>query len=501
MARVVGAAIRHAPPWAGYAAVGVLAFLVRLYPVLTGGGLHGTDGYDDGVYVGGAEAVVDGRLPYRDFLLLHPPGMVYLLAPFALLGKLVGESDGWAVARLAVMALGAVSAVLVILVLRPFGPAAALAGGVLYAVWPPVLGAETSTLLEAPANTLLLAALLVLGRRRPRPRAELVAGAALGLATTIKIWGVAPLLVVLMWQLLTRGRRPAGQVALGAAVGICVVCLPTFILAPRRMVDDVVSSQLQRAGSNTSPLLRAAIITPVSQLWPHASTAATVLAVSAFALLTTVCAAIAWRRPKARIFVVLLVAQGLVLGVSPSFFPHYAAYLAPAVALTAGVAAGALLERGGRTRSVARAPFLVALAVTYAVLLGSSLSTPRLSPFDGARIRAVLGDRRCVASDAPGPLVLAGVLYRNLGRRCPTRIDVSGATYTTDRVTDASGTSVARQRNPLWQKDILGYLLSGQAAVVSRRQADGFTPATWRTLSRLPVLYRARGVIVLATNR
>ena len=64
----------------------------------------GIDGYDDGVYYSAADAVVAGEAPYRDFVLLHPPGLIYLLTPFAALGPLVGDANGWATARVAMMA-------------------------------------------------------------------------------------------------------------------------------------------------------------------------------------------------------------------------------------------------------------------------------------------------------------------------------------------------------------------------------------------------------------
>lgn len=57
-----------------YVALALLALLVRLLPVLNGGGLSGIGNYDDTVYFGSALALVHGQLPYRDFLLLHPPG-------------------------------------------------------------------------------------------------------------------------------------------------------------------------------------------------------------------------------------------------------------------------------------------------------------------------------------------------------------------------------------------------------------------------------------------
>ena len=83
-----------------------LAFLVRLLPVLRGVGLFGMIDYDDGVYFGSASALIHGLIPYRDFLLLHPPGILYVLAPFAALGNVVGDATAFAVARVAFMLLG-----------------------------------------------------------------------------------------------------------------------------------------------------------------------------------------------------------------------------------------------------------------------------------------------------------------------------------------------------------------------------------------------------------
>ena len=57
--------------------------------------------YDDGVHFAAALGLVNGLLPYRDFLLLHPPGVVLALAPFAALSWLIGEPDAMAVSRCA----------------------------------------------------------------------------------------------------------------------------------------------------------------------------------------------------------------------------------------------------------------------------------------------------------------------------------------------------------------------------------------------------------------
>jgi alpha-1,2-mannosyltransferase len=504
-ARATTRAVRTGVP---YVAVGLVALFARLFPVLRGGGLRGVGGYDDGVYFAAAEAVVHGRVPYRDFMLLHPPALIYLLTPFAALARWVGDADAWAVARVFVMLVGATSAVLVAVTLTSYGRVAALTGGLLYAVWFPALNAEFSTLLEGPANAMLLVALPLLTRgRRPagnRPAtsrlAELLAGAMLGLAAATKIWGVVPLLLVVGWRLTSGGRRSAGRVLAGGVAAIVVVCGPTFVLAPRQMWNLVVRDQIQRSGTHTSLLLRAANMTPVARVVPSASTGLTVAAVVAVGAVGLWCAWRAWTRPSARIFVVLLLAQTVVLLASPSYFPHYGDFVAPAIALTTGVAVAVQREHlrsaGPFTRrSLAAAAFLVVAGLAIPALV-----VPRMEPFDGPAVQAALSGRRCVEADTPSALILADTLSSDLDRGCPARVDVTGATYNVDRVVGPGGRPVARPDNPLWQHDLLSYLRSGQAAVVARVGSDGLSLGTRRELHRLPVLYRDRHVVVYATG-
>ena len=139
-----GGALRVAP----YVALAVLAFLARLLPALRGGGLLGLGAYDDGVYYTGAAALVAGRVPYADFVLLHPPGVLLALSPFALLGRLTSDPTGYAVARLAFMALGAANTVLVALLARRFGRVAAVVSGLFYALWFPATYWEARTTIE-----------------------------------------------------------------------------------------------------------------------------------------------------------------------------------------------------------------------------------------------------------------------------------------------------------------------------------------------------------------
>src|SRR6478609_8110290 len=125
----------------------LVAFIVRSVPVLRGAGLEGYLGYDDGVYFSAAVALVDGLLPYRDFLLLHPPGIALLLSPFALIAGATDDATGFAVARLAFMAIGAANAGLVALAAGRFGRRAGILSGILYAVWYSAARAERTTIL------------------------------------------------------------------------------------------------------------------------------------------------------------------------------------------------------------------------------------------------------------------------------------------------------------------------------------------------------------------
>ena len=188
-------------------------FAFRLVPVLRGGGLFGFGNYDDGVYYAAATGLVHGRLPYQDFLLLHPPACRCCWHRSPSGAQLISDSYGFAAARMAWMLLGALNAVLIWRILRPIGLVAALFGGLSYAVFYPAVYADKSTLLESPATTALLLAMILLeplvhASSLPRGRA-FAAGALLGLAVTIKVWGVVTVLIVLGWLLLLRRFRAA----------------------------------------------------------------------------------------------------------------------------------------------------------------------------------------------------------------------------------------------------------------------------------------------------
>lgn len=157
-----------------------VAVAARLVPTLRGSGLFGLQFYDDGVHYAAATGLVHGRLPYRSFLLLHPPGILLVLAPFAEAARWLGDARGFATARLAFMVLGGVNALLVSRYLRPVGVAAAWLGGLFYALFWPSVYSEHTVLLEGPANTCLLVALLLLAPVASRASRASKAGADQG---------------------------------------------------------------------------------------------------------------------------------------------------------------------------------------------------------------------------------------------------------------------------------------------------------------------------------
>ena len=133
------------------------------FPCCAAAGIFGFGNYDDGVYYASATGLIHGLLPYRDFLLLHPPAITMLLAPFAGLAQLTSDSYGFAAARVAWMLLGAANAVLIWKILRPIGPIAADFRRIRLCRVPPSRSTPRSRhCLESPATTALLIAILLL---------------------------------------------------------------------------------------------------------------------------------------------------------------------------------------------------------------------------------------------------------------------------------------------------------------------------------------------------
>lgn len=470
--------------WLWAIPVAAIAFVVRLVPVLRGGGLFGLGNYDDGVYYAAATGLVYGRLPYRDFLLLHPPGVPLLLTPFAAAAQLTSDSYGFAAARVAWMLLGAVNAVLIWRILRPIGLAAALFGALSYAVFYPAVYADHTTLLESPVTTALLLAILLLeplsnASSLSRGRA-IAAGALLGLTVAIKIWGVVTLVIVLVWLLLIRRFRVALQVMIVSGATAGLICLPFFAAAPTTMWHQLVRDQVVRhANKSVTTLVRLDEVVGLGIIGrPHA----TVTVVAVAALLC--CAALAWSYSRARPAVLLLLGQGGFLLITPTWFPHYAGFTAAPVALTVGAGIAHLIAL------VKAKPARVAVAVAAAgalLVYTSGWSDIRFGRRFPDQFKAPAASAPgCVTTDDATALVETDTLSRNLSRGCRLIADLGGHSHD---MAAASGHMVSRNHNKPFQRFALAQLRTGSVTILIRFSAGrGFSAKTTTVLVQWPLL-------------
>ncbi|GAA3716379.1 hypothetical protein GCM10022204_40170 [Microlunatus aurantiacus] len=474
-----------------------LAVAARLGGTLRGSGLYGLGNYDDGVHFAAALGLVNGLLPYRDFLLLHPPGVVLALAPFAALSWWVGEPNAMAAARLSWIVLGGANAVLCGLTLRPLSRVAAAVAALFYALSFGAMYVEHTTLLEAPATTVLLLGLVLtrlLGSGSGiRDRHYLVAGALLGLSPALKIWGVVAVLVVVLAVAARRGRRPAA-LTLGAALASCTaLCLPFFLTAPGEMWRMVVVAQLGRRRTIEPVPGRLDDVLGVRG-WSAAGGqwTAVLLAVLLIVLGST---ALCLLRSELRVVAALMISHGALVMTTPMWFLHYAGLTAAPMALTVG---GALAVVMARTRPVRwLPPALAASAVLGTLVLAWPLRDVHLGDkqFPGAQLGTVAADfGGCTTTDWPMTLIQMDLVQTDIDRGCRFVVDLGGYSY---YLVDSPYHQESRRKNEDWQALALEYYRSGDAVISVRfSTASGFSRRTAETLKGWPVIAAADGYVI-----
>jgi alpha-1,2-mannosyltransferase len=475
----------------------LVALLARVGAVVSSGGYSGSMGYDDSVYYAAADALVHGRMPYRDFTLLHPPGIMLALSPFAEFGTITSDHLGFMTAAVAFTVLGAVNAVLVVVVARRIGlarPAALIAGGC-YALYMGAVVAEYTSHLEPLGNFLALCGLLAFfSKDRASRIAPLLCGLAFGAAASVKIWWSVPLVVMVIASL-WRPRRSAPLYALGgAALAMVLIDGPFFLAAPQDMVQMVLRDQLSRPRRVSNVLERLAQLSSFNPLRGQVPLTGPVIA-SAIGFLVVLIGAgvLAWQLPAARPVVALCTAQLIVLCAAPSFIYFYPDYLTVAGSLTIGAAASRLYQLKSATRShrLARAvawvpALLLAATLTAAYVQGRMLGSAPTPGF--AEVAAAVRGDRCVMSDTPMALISADVLSRDFVNGCQDWVDVTGRTYGGRDKPQPPFQS--RRNDPRWQFDLRRYLTSGNAVLIGRRTGTGIDATTMHYLRRAGVLER-----------
>ena len=324
------------------AAAFLLALGICLHQLSLPGVLHGIDEYDDGFYLGTVMRLVDGTLPYKDFVYPQPPGLPLLLAPMGLVGRIIGTRSLMADIRILTAFVTAANAGLVAFLLRRRGIVPALAGGVLLALFPMAVAADKTLMLEPYLLLFCLLGMVTLfkGDELAGGRRLLAAGVVLGFACTLKLWAVLPAAIALACCL-PRWRERVRPLFIGLAAGFLIPSLPFFLLAPRNYVRDLVAIQFLRhhAPATTSAADRLMYVTGIPGLPSiHATHTLAFILAAGFAVLV----AIAYLAPVARTtfdwFVLAAAALSVAaMFISPDFHFHYTYFPAVFVALLFGV--------------------------------------------------------------------------------------------------------------------------------------------------------------------
>lgn len=491
-------------------AVGLLALTVRVLLVARAAtGMAGIDGYDGGVYYAASTSLLWGRVPYEDFVLLHPPGIMLLLMPFAVLGRLTSDTLGFEAARGVSLLVGAVNATLLVVLVRRagLGRGAAAVAGVLYAVWTPAAMAETTIRLEPWVTLGLLAALLLLltPGRPPSSWHLLLAGCCLGSAFSVKIWAVAPALFVLLWCWRRWGHAALARMLLGVGLAVTALDLPFLAAAPAVMWRMVVLDQLGRQRTRVSiPQRLTTTLLDGRPIPLHSAVGREALVV--LVLVGSVVLVGALRTSVGRFAVGLLAVQLVVLALSPSFYSYYPAFAAPTIALLAGAAVGGVVGlahqlRRGRLRGpiggTASAVVSLATAAGVLVVLGVAYGVDGQvvvrRPFPATVIASDAARARCVTSDSPDALLLTNLFSRDLLRGCPAPVDLSGLRFDVDASLRPDGRPYPRAHNRRWQRTLVSYLRDGQMIFVMRSADDGVSALLRHRVLRLPTVAAGAG--------
>jgi hypothetical protein len=445
-ARAAGLPSRFTPVAAVITAATLLALALRVYQLARPGHLLGVGEYDEGPDFGSAVLLVHGVLPYRDYVLVHPPGITLLMTPAALLSRLA--STAWAIAAARILTALASTGAVVLggLIVRHRGVFAVAAACGLIAIYPASVQASHVVLLE-PWLVLfcLVAALLAFDGDSPVSGGRLMwAGVALGFAGAVKVWAVIPAAVLLV--LLLASRRGTGRYLVGVAAGFLIPVLPFAVMAPGRFFDDVVKAQLVRTSARISLSYR------IDQLaglgWLHLGTffseIAAVIMMAAAAALTGAWLAARHKPPPLERFVVATAGLVAVAFLVPDdFYYHYGAFFGPFLALALALSAARLIGKPGWLRRVAAGAAALAVVVLPIAVPGAeSVPESTYTAAIGALTR-VIPPGACVVSDQASLLISAGRFVSSVPDCVPV-IDGFGSSYAlAGRAASASGANPA----------------------------------------------------------
>jgi hypothetical protein len=362
------------------AVAALVALGLRAYQLATPGYLLGITEYDDGSYFGSAIHLTMGILPYRDFVLIQPPGITLLMTPVALLAKVTGTDWGLAIGRILTTVASAAGVVLAGLLVRHRGLPTTILACSLIAVYPDAVATARTVLVEPWLVLFCLAGAVTVfdGDRVTGSRRRLVLGGlTLGFAGAIESWAIIPALIIVA-LCLPRLRRTLTCLA-GIAVGFLVPVLPFAALDPASFYRDVVVVQVgPRRGAAA---FRVSVWYRLKEMFGltniqvgHFPLVLVTLIVLGFAVGAFACGWLVTRRGPYPLDWFALVTTLLIVGAflyANQFYFHFVAFLAPFLAIAVALPLSRLVPPGRPTADRAGAGGLLrwAAAALAALLI------------------------------------------------------------------------------------------------------------------------------------
>jgi hypothetical protein len=454
-------------------AVFAVAAAVRLAPLLRTGSLTGALGSDDGAGYSLAAHLIRGLLPYRDATFDQAPGIAVMLAPFAALATWAGDPVGIATARLGVVGVGALNAVLVALFLRRYAPAYAVVGGLAYAVWrlPAMAEREVHPEAFAACGLLVMLVLLDTGAER-RLRRAAASGAALGVGAAVTLWLWPAVAVASVYVAVTRGARTALAWTGGLFVGFATVAGPWILASPAGFWRQAVHDQLF-PGAMTTTTEQFRRFADLARLGSYGLPATIeVMIATCVVVAVATASSSAWWQPEARLAALLTPVLCFVVAAAPLYrFGQFT--IAPTLIIVLATSLHRLVPRPWRLRI---APWLAA-AVAWA-MVGLALAAvhdvvPRSSDLDRLRAFAAGPHPRCVWFETASEAVAANALTPQLERGCPVPVDrlaVFRAQNPTPRLRDALHEA---RHSTTFQLVLVTELRAADAAVIPTDDDEG----------------------------
>jgi alpha-1,2-mannosyltransferase len=443
--------------------IAVAAAVLRLLMLWRQGGLFSDIEYDDGVHLGSSLLLAHGHVLYRNQVFLHPPGISLLLLPFAWASAWIGQPMAFALTRLTTVAVSAAVAGSLTYIVRRHGSSRrALLAGAFAVVFAPSIVAGSTLMLEPWLGLFGLLAVERLTRSAPRRIDVTLAGFYLGAATTVKGWGVIPLVGVAIWMLCERRGREALRLLSAAAVTLVVVIAPFLVLGGGRLLDDVAWTQLRRPPDGVQGLV--ARMANLLGLSGHLSTRSQLLAGIVLVGIGVLMVRAAFAPGLARLSAIVLLVAIPVFANAPSFFFHYGDFFTPWAALLLATQPAFRCSRRVLASHVAAAAAVIVVISLLQQSVGL-LRQQKAADISATRLQRLVGRHSCVISDQPSLLLLANAFDRP---GCPSWLDPRGSALTELRGPQAAGFYPSGfQKLPRWQREYVAFMSHADYLILS----------------------------------